>query len=66
VETLIKYWQRFVSPLYAWAIHCKYEPSCSQFAIDAIRKYGTVKGCCKAGWRICKCNPLSKGGNDPA
>jgi hypothetical protein len=45
---------------------CKYHPSCSQYAIDALRKYGLVKGSFKACWRLLRCNPWSKGGVDHA
>ena len=43
---------------------CKYTPSCSNYAIDAINKYGAFKGSLKAIWRILRCNPFSKGGID--
>ena len=43
---------------------CKYHPSCSQYAIDALRKHGLVVGSAKAGWRILRCNPWSLGGVD--
>jgi putative membrane protein insertion efficiency factor len=45
---------------------CKYHPSCSQYAIDALRKHGLVKGSLKAGWRLLRCNPWSHGGVDHA
>jgi putative membrane protein insertion efficiency factor len=45
---------------------CKYHPSCSQYAIDALRKYGVVRGSLKAGWRLLRCNPWSHGGVDHA
>jgi uncharacterized protein len=45
---------------------CKYHPSCSQYAIDALRKYGFVRGSLKAGWRLLRCNPWSHGGVDYA
>ena len=45
---------------------CKYHPSCSQYAIDAIRNYGLVRGSLKAGWRLLRCNPWSHGGVDHA
>jgi uncharacterized protein len=45
---------------------CKYHPSCSQYAIDAIRKHGIVRGSARAGWRLLRCNPWSHGGVDPA
>ena len=45
---------------------CKYHPSCSQYAIDALRKHGLVKGSVLAGWRLLRCNPWSRGGVDYA
>ena len=45
---------------------CKYHPSCSQYAIDALRKYGLVRGSLKAAWRLLRCNPCSHGGVDHA
>jgi uncharacterized protein len=45
---------------------CKYHPSCSQYALDAFRKHGLVRGSLKAGWRLLRCNPWSHGGVDPA
>lgn len=44
---------------------CKYVPTCSQYALEAIEKYGVVKGSIMSIWRILRCNPLSKGGFDP-
>ncbi|MGL5973011.1 MAG: membrane protein insertion efficiency factor YidD [Oscillospiraceae bacterium] len=44
---------------------CKYTPTCSQYAIDAIFKYGTIKGLYLSAKRFIKCNPFSKGGVDP-
>ena len=43
---------------------CKYYPSCSQYALDALHKHGLVKGSAKAAWRILRCNPWSHGGVD--
>jgi uncharacterized protein len=43
---------------------CKYHPSCSQYAIDALRRYGLVRGILLAGWRLLRCNPWSRGGVD--
>ena len=45
---------------------CKYHPSCSQYAIDALRKHGLLKGSALAGWRLLRCNPWSRGGVDYA
>ena len=44
---------------------CKYHPSCSQYAIDAIRARGLVRGSLLAAWRVLRCNPWSHGGVDP-
>lgn len=45
---------------------CKYHPSCSQYALDTLRKDGLLRGSLKAGWRLLRCNPWSHGGVDPA
>jgi uncharacterized protein len=50
----------------AGAPTCKYHPSCSQYAGDALRKYGPVRGALKAAWRLARCNPWSRGGVDYA
>ena len=60
----IRLYQLLVSPLRPAT--CKYHPSCSQYAVDAIRKHGVLKGVAKAGWRLLRCNPWSKGGVDYA
>ena len=54
------------SPGVAGAPTCKYHPSCSQYAGDAVRKYGPIKGSLKAAWRFARCNPWSHGGVDYA
>lgn len=58
----IRLYQRAVSPLVGR--HCKYHPTCSAYAIDAIREFGAVKGLVLAGWRLVRCNPWSHGGVD--
>ena len=45
---------------------CKYHPSCSQYAADAFREYGLLRGSVLAGWRLLRCNPWSHGGVDHA
>jgi hypothetical protein len=45
---------------------CRYHPSCSQYALDALHKYGLLKGSAKAAWRLLRCNPWSHGGVDYA
>lgn len=44
---------------------CKYHPTCSQYALDALREYGLLRGSVLAGWRLLRCNPFSHGGYDP-
>ncbi len=56
-------YRRFVSP--AIPRRCKYEPTCSRYAVDAIREYGILRGLVLAGWRLLRCNPWSHGGYDP-
>jgi putative membrane protein insertion efficiency factor len=59
----IRLYQRFISPLIA--PRCRYHPSCSAYAVDAFRSYGVLRGLVLAGWRLLRCNPLSRGGIDP-
>ena len=44
---------------------CRFHPSCSEYFIEAVNKYGPVCGACKGVWRICRCNPWTPGGYDP-
>ena len=60
---LIKIYQRFMSPFFPSS--CKFSPSCSKYGIEAINKYGVLKGSVLTVKRILKCNPWSKGGYDP-
>ena len=59
----IRFYQRVISP--ALPRRCKYEPSCSAYAMQAIRRYGILRGLVLAGWRLLRCNPWSHGGHDP-
>ena len=56
-------YQRVISP--AIPQRCKYAPTCSRYAVDAIRQYGILRGLVLAGWRLLRCNPWSHGGYDP-
>jgi putative membrane protein insertion efficiency factor len=56
-------YRRVVSP--ALPRRCKYEPTCSAYAVQAIRQYGILRGLILASWRILRCNPWSHGGYDP-
>ena len=58
----VRFYQRFVSP--AIPQRCKYHPSCSQYSVTAIRRYGILRGLILAGWRLLRCNPWSHGGVD--
>jgi putative membrane protein insertion efficiency factor len=59
----VRGYQTVVSPLLPR--RCKYYPSCSQYAVDAVREYGAARGVVLAVWRLLRCNPLSYGGYDP-
>jgi uncharacterized protein len=59
----IKLYQKVVSPLTGQ--RCKYYPSCSEYAVQSITKFGILRGLVLAGWRLLRCNPWSHGGFDP-
>lgn len=61
---IIQFYQKYLSPLKGRAT-CIYTPTCSQYAIEALEKYGLIKGGLLAAWRILRCNPFAKGGYDP-
>lgn len=62
--TLIKFYRKAISP-YKKAPSCRFVPTCSEYAIQAIEKYGAIKGTYKAARRILKCHPFHEGGYDP-
>ena len=59
---LLRVYRLTVSPLYG--DRCKYHPTCSQYALDAVRELGLVRGTLLAAWRVLRCNPWSHGGVD--
>ena len=59
----IRGYKRFLSPLLPPA--CRFEPSCSMYAMEALEVHGAVKGSMLASWRIVRCNPFCAGGHDP-
>ncbi|MDP9188726.1 MAG: membrane protein insertion efficiency factor YidD [Actinomycetota bacterium] len=59
---LIGLYQRWISP--AFPRRCRYEPTCSAYAAEAIRELGPLRGAIVAGWRLLRCNPFSNGGID--
>lgn len=63
VLKLISFYRKNISPLSPPC--CRFIPTCSQYALEAIEKYGVLKGGLLALWRILRCNPFCKGGYDP-
>lgn len=59
----ITVYQRAISPLLP--ARCKYHPTCSAYAVQAVETYGILRGSLIAGWRLLRCNPWSHGGYDP-
>jgi putative membrane protein insertion efficiency factor len=59
----IRVYQKLLSPMVGE--RCRYYPSCSEYAAQAISGYGILRGLVLAGWRLLRCNPLSHGGFDP-
>lgn len=60
----VKLYRKYLSPLKPTPT-CRFTPSCSQYAIDAVREWGIVLGTVLTLFRIVRCNPFSKGGDDP-
>ena len=56
-------YRRFVSP--AIPNRCRYHPSCSAYALQAVEEFGILRGLVLASWRLVRCNPWSRGGHDP-
>ena len=63
VIALIKGYRKYISPMRS--TKCPYFPTCSEYGLQAVEKYGVIKGGLLAFWRILRCNPFSKGGYDP-
>jgi len=59
----IRFYSRFISP--GLPARCKYHPSCSAYAVQAIERFGILRGLVLAVWRVLRCNPFSHGGYDP-
>jgi putative membrane protein insertion efficiency factor len=60
--SFVKFYRRHISPHFP--ARCKYYPTCSRYALDAIEKFGAFKGSLLAVWRLLRCNPFSMGGID--
>lgn len=63
LTAMITAYRRLLSP--ALPRRCRYEPSCSVYALTAVRRFGALRGSLLAGWRLLRCNPFSNGGFDP-
>jgi len=61
-EFLIRAYRKYISPLKKPC--CRYYPTCSEYALEAVRKHGALKGLILAAWRLLRCNPYSRGGVD--
>ncbi|MBP6562564.1 MAG: membrane protein insertion efficiency factor YidD [Neisseriaceae bacterium] len=62
-KLIIRFYQLCISPLIP--PRCRYTPTCSQYALEAIHKHGACKGGCLAAKRICRCHPFGGSGYDP-
>ena len=63
VIKMIRMYQRYISPIKM--TKCPYIPTCSNYGLQAVEKYGVIKGGFLAAWRVLRCNPFSRGGYDP-
>jgi uncharacterized protein len=59
----VRGYQLFIRPLLPPT--CRFTPGCSEYMIQAVQKYGPIRGGCKGVWRICRCHPWNEGGHDP-
>ena len=60
---ILRLYKRWISP--SLPASCRYVPTCSEYAMEAIERYGTLRGGLMAGWRVLRCHPFVKGGLDP-
>ncbi len=63
IMAVLRGYKRLVSPLLPPA--CRYVPSCSEYALEAVERYGALRGSALAAWRLLRCHPFAKGGYDP-
>ena len=60
---LLRLYKRWISP--AFPPSCRYVPTCSEYAMEAVERYGVMRGGAMAAWRVLRCHPFIKGGHDP-
>lgn len=63
VQVALRTYKRWVSPMFPAA--CRYVPTCSEYAEEAVERYGVLRGCAMAAWRLMRCQPLGGSGYDP-
>ncbi len=63
IAFLLRGYKRWVSPMFLPA--CRYVPTCSEYALEAVERYGVLRGRAKAAWRLLRCHPFARGGYDP-
>ncbi len=63
IQFLLRAYKRYLSPMFLPA--CRYVPTCSEYALEAIERFGVLRGGLKAGWRLLRCHPFARGGFDP-
>lgn len=63
VQFVLRAYKRLISPMLPPS--CKYTPTCSEYAMEAVECYGVVRGGLLSAWRLLRCNPFAKGGYDP-
>jgi putative membrane protein insertion efficiency factor len=63
IIALVRLYQLTLSPIFGR--QCRFHPTCSHYMIEAVEKYGAIKGLAKGSWRILRCNPFCRGGYDP-
>ena len=62
-ERVLRFYKRWISAMFPPA--CRYVPTCSEYAAEAVARYGILRGGAMAAWRFARCNPLTRGGHDP-
>ena len=60
---VLRVYKRWISPMFPPS--CRYVPTCSEYAMEAVERYGAVRGGAMAAWRVLRCHPLATGGLDP-
>jgi len=60
---VLRVYKRWISPVFPPS--CRYVPTCSEYAMEAVERYGAVRGGALAAWRVLRCHPLAAGGLDP-